>query len=867
MKKYIIVVLLVLGAFCNINAKNDPPIFVLNSYHPEFKWTTYQVSGIRNALQHVDYSGNLYIEYLDTKNFDYSEMEPMYYDLLKRKYKGFDFKVVLCTDNDAFRFLQKFGNELFPKASFVFCGMNDLSDSSFVNKENFTGVFPEFEFGENIEIILKILPETKEIVSFFDSTDFGQLIYKEYSKSIKNFGNIKFTNIMNPTIDELVSKLSQLKKGQVIFQGELGKDRNGIVNNPSNITAIIKNVAKVPLFGNEIDMLRKGVIGGKLINPYFQSRIAGLLAFQLLKGKHPKDIKIIKNTSAHYFYDYKELKRNGINQSILPKMAVIINMPVSYWDKNKDILIKVSIGFIVLLILIFILSFNVIARKKAERLLLKSKEEIDKVLSSITDCVWSADIDSKNNIISSYFSPVIENIYGYPLEYFKDNVNRWQELIVQDDIHVLKSNYDKLINGVSNNAKFVFRVTTLDDKLKWIEQNITLTKTETGSLRFDGITKDITKSREQEETFLKYLKAIEQSPISVIITNTQGLIEYVNPHFEKISGYTFEEVKYKNPKILKTNYLKDETYKELWKTISSGKEWKGEFNNKKKNGELYWELASISPIKNDEGEITHYLAVKEDITHIKCVEHELIEAKEKAEKADKLKDEFLAQMSHEIRTPINAILSFAGLLKDELEDKIEDDLKTCFAIMTRAGKRIIRTIDLILNMAEMKTGYFQPVFVEIDIDSKISEAIQYDFKQSASDKKLYLNYNYKSKSKTIIADEYTFDEIIKNLVDNAIKYTFTGGIDVNVFDFEDNKLAVEVKDTGIGISDEYIPNLFEPFSQEEQGYTRKFEGNGLGLALIKKYTDLNDAKIEVKSKKGEGTTFVVYFNKNHKNIV
>ena len=218
-------------------------------------------------------------------------------------------------------------------------------------------------------------------------------------------------------------------------------------------------------------------------------------------------------------------------------------------------------------------------------------------------------------------------------------------------------------------------------------------------------------------------------------------------------------------------------------------------------------------------------------------------------------------MSHEIRTPINAILSFSGLLKDELEDKLDDDLKTCFAIMTRAGKRIIRTIDLILNMAEMQTGYFQPTFEKIDVNTRISEAMQYDFKQSAADKKIFLKYNYKSTTKTILVDEYTFDVIIKNLIDNAIKYTFSGGVEVNVFDSGNDKLAVEVKDSGIGISSEYLPQLFEPFSQEEQGYTRRFEGNGLGLALIKKYTDINGAEIIVDSKKGEGSKFIVFFNK------
>jgi signal transduction histidine kinase len=163
-----------------------------------------------------------------------------------------------------------------------------------------------------------------------------------------------------------------------------------------------------------------------------------------------------------------------------------------------------------------------------------------------------------------------------------------------------------------------------------------------------------------------------------------------------------------------------------------------------------------------------------NITHIKEVETQLLAAKERAEKADRLKDEFLAQMSHEIRTPINAILSFSGLLKEELEDKIEDDLKMAFNIMARAGKRIIRTVDLILNMAELQTGYFKPTFELVNIKNKLDECIEFDFHQLARDKNLDLYFNYNSDCENVILDEYSFEVIIKNLIDNAIKYTFKG---------------------------------------------------------------------------------------------
>lgn len=249
-----------------------------------------------------------------------------------------------------------------------------------------------------------------------------------------------------------------------------------------------------------------------------------------------------------------------------------------------------------------------------------------------------------------------------------------------------------------------------------------------------------------------------------------------------------------------------------------------------------------------------------DITQRKADEDKLILAKEQAEKSDKLKSEFLAQISHEIRTPINTILSFSGLLKDELEDKIDDELKSCFVSMGNAGRRIIRTIDLILNMSEVQAGVYDYVSKYLNLASDLLDPIRNELIYIAKDKGIELKFNVLTDNAYIWADEYTVGQIINNLLDNAIKYTEKGFVEVNVYRNEKERLVLEIKDTGIGISKEYFPMLFSPFSQEEQGYTRKFEGNGLGLALVKKYCELNNADIEVESEKGVGSTFRVIFS-------
>ena len=248
-----------------------------------------------------------------------------------------------------------------------------------------------------------------------------------------------------------------------------------------------------------------------------------------------------------------------------------------------------------------------------------------------------------------------------------------------------------------------------------------------------------------------------------------------------------------------------------------------------------------------------------EITERKHTEIELIKAKEDAEHANQLKSEFLAQISHEIRSPINIAFSYLGLIKEELKDKINPLIDSSIIAIDNANSRVIRTIDLILNVSEVQLGIYKPVMNKLDLRKDILEDLVIQYKNNAEKKLLKLNFICTIDNDYIYGDRYSITQIFANLIDNAIKYTEKGKVIVNLFRDDENRIVVQISDSGIGISEEYLPHLFEEFSQEEQGYTRKFEGNGLGLALVKKYCDLNNAAISVESKKGIGTEFKVVF--------
>lgn len=365
----------------------------------------------------------------------------------------------------------------------------------------------------------------------------------------------------------------------------------------------------------------------------------------------------------------------------------------------------------------------------------------------------------------------------------------------------------------------------------------------------------IERKRAEEDT-IRLSRATIQSPASVVITDYNGTIEYVNPKFTEVTGYSLKEAVGQNPRIVKSGEHPEEFYKDMWETILSGKNWKGNFHNRKKNGELYWENAIISPIVNEDGKITHFVAIKEDITEKKKMLEELITAKEKAEASEKIKTEFLAQMSHEIRSPLNVILNFVSLIKEEVGDNANEDIQFGFESIDSSSKRIIRTIDLILNMTDLQTGAYETVIREFDA-AKSLNLLATEYKHYAAVKNIELKQNFDFTTFNIRSDEYAFTQIFGNLIDNAIKYTKEGYVEVKALHRVDNKLIVSISDTGIGMSKEFLPKLFSTFTQEEQGYTRSYEGNGLGLALVKRYCDLINAEISVESEKGKGTTFSV----------
>ncbi len=373
----------------------------------------------------------------------------------------------------------------------------------------------------------------------------------------------------------------------------------------------------------------------------------------------------------------------------------------------------------------------------------------------------------------------------------------------------------------------------------------------------------VLKARRKAENELRKLsRAVEQSPNSVVITDTDGIVEYANSTTFNLTGYTSEELIGQNPRIFSSGETSQADYQRLWESIKTGKEWSGEFHNKKKNGELYWESATISPILDESGTITHYLAIKKDITESKKLNSELIAAKVKAEESDRLKTAFLHNISHEIRTPMNAIVGFSGLLNNnELRPEIR---KEYTEIIAQSSDQLLSIINDIVCIATIEAG--QEKLSEVPVTLNAMHRMLYEkFLPKARSQNIIFDVKtcFHENEYMILADEAKLVQILLNLIGNAFKFTSSGHIHVGC-NLKNNELEFFVEDTGIGIPPEMHDEIFMRFRQVESSTARQFGGSGLGLSISKAYAELLGGKMWLTSELGKGSVF--YFTLPFKKV-
>lgn len=259
----------------------------------------------------------------------------------------------------------------------------------------------------------------------------------------------------------------------------------------------------------------------------------------------------------------------------------------------------------------------------------------------------------------------------------------------------------------------------------------------------------------------------------------------------------------------------------------------------------------------------YYTAIIRDISERKNQERERQLALEKAQQAEKIKSLFIANMSHEIRTPLNSLVGFINIIRERVEKDLDPETMGFFDIVTTSGDRLMKMVKGVLDISLIESGTYDIKLEETDIALCVYEAVSY-FKQAAEKKGLEIIVEINSDEPTAYCDLDSITQVIISLLENAIKYTDEGNIKIQLFN-QGETLKLKISDTGIGISKEYQKHMYEPFTQESEGYTKKYQGAGIGLTLVKKYIELNKLSLEVESDQNKGSIFTLVFPKT-KNV-
>ncbi len=389
--------------------------------------------------------------------------------------------------------------------------------------------------------------------------------------------------------------------------------------------------------------------------------------------------------------------------------------------------------------------------------------------------------------------------------------------------------------------------------------------------------RDLKRAKESAEYANKELsklaRAEDQSQETVIITNVDSEIEYVNEAFLRNSGYSLEEVIGRNPRFLQSGTTPAETYDKIWQTLNQGKPWKGELYSQCKDGSERVEFVHITPLKQYDGTITHYVAVKEDISEKKRLgleldkyrnhleelvdqrTEQLAEARERAEAANRAKSAFLANMSHEIRTPMNAIIGYTHMMRSSGPAPTQAERLT--KIESSAG-HLLSIINDILDLSKIEAGKLSLERFDFHVGA-VFDHIESILGDQLKSKGLAFHMDYSEVPEWLYGDSSRLRQALLNYVGNAAKFTETGSISITVklLEQQDEEvlLRFEVQDTGIGIAPDKLANVFEAFEQADVSTTRRYGGSGLGLAITRRLAEVMGGEVGAESELEKGSLF------------
>ena len=855
------------GSSYPIKLKNEDELNILAFTNNNRTWsfTNEVFSSMEKELEkEISLHVNLQIQTVDFASFNDEESAQMKTLVRKKYYKNIDIIVV----QDITPIIKNFIAEFDSVPVFVLShhmnnfNITDLSKNYIYFRCFDTNIKP------TVDVALQCCPNIKELVVISGSSPIDLLWYKSTLILGGWYKNVKINNWHNWSQNKIITEISQLPKTTaVIYESITNYDKGHFVIN-KDILSTIKKHSSVPIFGIINTYLNGSIVGGYIHSATKDGKLAANIINRWLKGEKIKS-PVLDKSYGQYIFDWQEMQKWNIKDRNLPFENIIINRPVSFFQRNKTFFACscfLCVLFSIVLIIILLISK---IKDKANKSFNKSNAEFKSLFEHVGIRLLffnkNYELIRANGDAIKSFQKYVENPIGKNVIelYGKSN----SAFIIEHIEKTIRSKKDlqfvEMIDRFGDIRYYHINSTCIFDK-----------KQEPIGVQVAAI--DITPRMQAKEALkeseIRYRSLFEESNDAIIICKTDGQIVDVNKKVVKYLNILKEDILNLNLFDLAEESLKTFSDKELFKNKISTIDSVFPIKNKKNNDTAYFDVKGnlfnqnkglVQLIVKDittkkkygielEKKKAEYEALNKEL---KISNNKLSVEKEKAEKANNLKDEFLHNMSHEVRTPMNGIIGFSNLLDDP--EVTKDNSKRYTSIIKNCSQQLLHIIDEILEISSLETKQVRIIEEKVCFNNLMTELLTvYDLKAKEKKISLYIKKGLSDKKSIIIIDKTKINKILGNLLENAIKYTEKGFVELGYYP-ENNKLVIYVKDTGIGISPENYKIIFDRFSQEEKELSHKTGGLGLGLSIAKENTELLGGEISLKSRKGEGTTFYI----------
>lgn len=361
-------------------------VFVLHSYHRGYKWTDDQGAGIEAALSRSVDQNHIYVEYMDAGRVSFSEHMDNLYRFYRHKYRGVDFDVICVTDADALEFMLRYRDRLFPRTPVVFSGVNWDDEDRLRMVKGFTGVSAEPDLKANIDLVLALHPDTKQVVFINEWTSKGRLLHEELLKVMPLFRDrLRFQLLEDVDTKEVFRVLGRVPPGTVVLYGVFGRDKVGRVFEHGEIIELFSRNSVAPIYSPWDFNLGQGIVGGVMTSGYSQGFAAGQQALQILRGARIENMPAVTRPPRQYMFDYNQMTRYAIERHRLPAGSVIVNYPETFYERNRNYVLAVAALIAVLLMIISFLLVIIRVRRRSERELKTSRERLRALTWRLTE--------------------------------------------------------------------------------------------------------------------------------------------------------------------------------------------------------------------------------------------------------------------------------------------------------------------------------------------------------------------------------------------------------------------------------------------------------------------------------------------------